>query len=90
MSDLISRSVVKTRKPHQCFGCLTSIPQGTNAEQNKCKSDNGLYTIYLCLDCVEFEKTLPDGYWEPDDGYSEGDLAIAKREEGWNQEVNAQ
>jgi len=80
MSDLLSYGVVKTRKSHKCFGCLASIPQGANAERNVCRGDNGLYTIYLCLDCAYFEKTLPDDYWEPNEGYREGDLAIAKQE----------
>ena len=89
MSELLSYGVVKTRKPHQCFGCLTLIQKGANAERNVCKGDNGLYTIYLCLDCAEFEKTLPDDYWEPDEGYCEGDLDIAKEEEGWNRKVQS-
>lgn len=79
MSDLLSYGVVKTRKSHKCFGCLTPIPQGANAEQNVCRGDSGLYTIYLCEDCIAFEKTLPADYWI-DGEYGEGELAIAKQE----------
>ena len=79
MSELIRRQTVTTRKPHQCFGCCTTIPSGSQAERDTCKSDYFIYTIYLCEDCITFEKTLPTDYWI-DGSYREGDLAIAKQE----------
>ncbi len=79
MSKLIRRQTVTTRKPHRCFGCCTTIPSGSQAERDTCKSDYIIYTIYLCKDCIAFEKTLPADYWI-DGGYGEGDLAIAKQE----------
>ena len=89
MSELISFDIVKLRKPNRCFGCLAPLPKGSTAERNVCKGDSGLYTIYLCEDCAEFEKTLPDEYWA-DGCYYEGDLREAKRQEGWKTEVKAE
>ena len=79
MSELIRRQTVTTRKSHRCFGCCKTITKGSQAERNTCKSDDIIYNIYLCEDCLAFEKTLPADYWI-DDSYREGELAIAKQE----------
>ena len=81
MSERIRSQIVTTRKPHRCFGCCKTIPTGSPAERDVCRSDDIMYTIYLCEDCIAFEKTLPADYWI-DGEYGEGELAIAKQEQG--------
>ena len=87
MCNIIDRRIVKTRKPHRCFGCHSTIPASANAERSTNVDDGRIYNIYLCEDCMEFSKTLPDGYWEADGCYFEGDLTTAKQVEGWKANV---
>lgn len=90
MSNIIDQHIVKTRKPHRCFGCLEMMPTGSSVERCTIVDGDQIYANYLCEDCVEFSKTLPSDYWADDGFYYEGDLAIAKVEEGWNQEVKTE
>ena len=83
MSNVIDQHIVKTRKPHRCFGCLEMIPAGANVDRSTIVDGALIYTAYLCEDCVEFSETLPSDYWTDNGCYYEGDLAIAKREEEW-------
>lgn len=83
MCELLDQRVVKTRKHHCCFGCLASIPVGSTVERSTIVDSGGIYATYLCEDCVEFLRTLPNGYWAYDDCYYNGDLAMAKQLEGW-------
>ena len=82
MVVVIDRKIVLTRKNHNCFGCLASIPAGSSAVRSTNVYEGKIYTIYLCEDCNEFCGTLPDGYWAHE-GYYEGDLIEAKLQEGW-------
>ena len=82
MCDVIDQRIVKTRKSHRCFGCLEMIPTGSNVLRSTITDGGEIYANYLCKDCMAFSKTLPSDYWV-DGCYHEGDLAIAKREEGW-------
>lgn len=86
MCDILDQRIVKTRKPRRCFGCLASITVGSKAERTTYVDGGEIYTNYLCEDCMEFSKTLPDEYWA-DGCYYEGDLREAKRQEGWKTEV---
>ena len=54
------KTVLKTRRPHRCFGCGRRIPKGTRAETVRVANDGTVSTTYTCLDCSEFEKT-PNG-----------------------------
>ena len=82
MCDILDQRIVKTRKHHCCFGCLASIPVGSTVERTTNVGSGEIYTNYLCEDCVEFSKTLPEEYWAHG-CYYRGDLAEAKRLEGW-------
>ena len=86
MSDIIDERTVKTRKPHQCFGCREVIPTGSTVLRSTIVDGGEIYATYLCDDCVEFNKTLPSDYWM-DGCYYEGDLAEAKRQEEWKTEA---
>ena len=66
MRDVLDQRVVKTRNPHFCFGCLESIPVGSKVELSTIVDSGGIYATYLCEDCVEFLRTLPNGYWAVD------------------------
>ena len=79
MSGLIRSQTVTVRKPHRCFGCCKTIPVGAKAKYQYIKDLSDSYGLYICEDCIAFEKTLPADYWI-DGGYSEGELAIAKQE----------
>ena len=68
MSEVIGRRVVKTRKPHVCFGCGRKIPAGSQMERS-CVADGILWTCYLCETCQEVSRELDYG-----DEYSFGDL----------------
>ena len=83
MSDIIDERTVKTRKPHPCFGCREAIPTRSNVLRSTIVDGALIYTAYLCEDCVAFSETLPSDYWTDNGYYYEGDLAIAKCEEGW-------
>ena len=62
MCDILDQRIVKTRKHHCCFGCLASIPVGSTVERTTNVGSGEIYTNYLCEDCVEFSKTLPEEY----------------------------
>ena len=48
--EVLRSGIVKTRKDHQCHGCLTNIPKGTNVYSQTNVSD-GIYTLYMCDEC---------------------------------------
>lgn len=60
MSEQLSSKIVKTRKPHQCFGCLIEIKAGSKAEYTTCKDGGELYSAYWCMNCVEFLNEIHD------------------------------
>jgi hypothetical protein len=66
--NVISK-LVKTRKPHKCWGCGDNLPVGQLA--TSCTSfEDGVMTTYWCYVC--------DSYWkehmDDSDGINEGDL----------------
>lgn len=52
MSRLISYKIVKTRKPHFCFGCAREFPAGTSMEYDTVV-DGEIFNIYICSTCQE-------------------------------------
>lgn len=68
MADVIGRHIVKTRKPHVCFGCGRQFQPGTIMERS-CVVDVGLWTCYLCDTCQEIAASMPYG-----DDFGYGDL----------------
>lgn len=68
MSDVIGRRIIKTRKPHICFGCGREFPSGSTMERS-CVVDGTLWTCYLCATCQVVSSELSWG-----DEYGFGDL----------------
>lgn len=62
------RHIVTVRKKHQCHWCLKIINVWEKAESWTYTFDWDIYTLYECLDCVEFVKKYPDCF---EDDYGE-------------------
>ena len=72
---------VTTRKDHQCFGCLLTIPKGTITRYRFSVHDN-LYDgggYYLCQSCLDIEEEIPNDYFV-DEGIPEGFITEYERE----------
>lgn len=50
----ISRTKVKTRKDHWCFGCLEKIVKGTLCERYVGTTDDDMTTFHTCQECLDF------------------------------------
>lgn len=69
----LSNSIVKTRKTHQCFGCLLKYPKGTKMDRSAYVDDGRAYSVYLCIPCLRIlekyrmyivdytDNTVPEG-----------------------------
>lgn len=57
MSEVIGRKMVKTRKPHVCFGCGREFPAGTRMESSFVVDDKP-WSCYLCKTCLKVEAEL--------------------------------
>ena len=57
MSEVIGRKMVKTRKPHTCFGCGREFPTGTRMESSVVVDDKP-WSCYLCRTCLKVEAEL--------------------------------
>lgn len=71
----LSASVVVTRKPHTCWGCLRKFPAGSMLLSESIASDGSIGNSYTCQDCYhetlswdvhEWESTCTGnvGYWK--------------------------
>ena len=74
---VLNDKFVKTRKPHQCFGCNRVFPSKTNMRRFSAVV-KGLPThLYFCEECHEHSKGYTDDDWEVtyqgDIGYWKGD-----------------
>ena len=49
--ETINEGTRKTRKPHKCFDCYTTIPAGTVVYFFTGKMDGRVYTLYFHQDC---------------------------------------
>lgn len=67
MIDVIGRKIVKTRKPHVCFGCGREFPKGTEMERS-CIVDGELWTSYLCSTCQKITQNMR---WGDEFGFGE-------------------
>lgn len=80
MSEFNERKEVKTRKRHQCLGCLDKFPPGTQMVNNKGMFEDHFYNYYLCYSCEEFLKEhrewFEDGVWP--DCVNEGKEELAR------------
>lgn len=60
MSILLRNKIVKTRKEHNCHGCLEIIPRGTLVNIQVGVDSNRIYTIYMCDKCQNWCKGCRD------------------------------
>lgn len=67
---------VKTRKPHQCIGCLETYPKGSLLLYRAYVFDGEFQTDYLCDNCVKALGDMDSSDME--DGFMAGDLR-----QGW-------
>lgn len=71
----IDSRVVKTRKKHQCLGCLDIIPPGSSVQRNTGTWEGEIGSSYVCGPCEEYLGL----YWDEHE-YSEGQLGDARNE----------
>lgn len=53
MPEIIAHKYVKTRKPHNCFGCAREFPKGSILKRETVKDDE-IFTAYICPDCEDY------------------------------------
>lgn len=70
--EALTQKLVKTRKPHTCFGCGRAFPAGTAMEFSTIADGGTVNNSYLCETCVEVvaEISNESGYFK----YYFGDL----------------
>jgi len=56
--------IVKTRKPHQCYGCGKIFPPGIEMTYNTTVGEDGFFKGYWCDDCNEKFKKFDEWDWE--------------------------
>lgn len=83
MSDFSNWNTVITRKDHTCNGCLAKIPKGTEVTHGSGKFEGSMFACYLCADCDKFLQENPD---VREEGFCDGDIGMARREEGESNE----
>lgn len=71
--ETLRYKLVRTRKPHKCWGCAVEYPKGTEMH-SICVADGGEMSSYhYCKVCeAYYAKFVPA--WD-DEGYAFGDLA---------------
>lgn len=88
MSKILDSRLVKTRKPHKCFGCDRTFPAGTIMELSTVVDVDKLFGSYLCDVCLEIVSDFPLG-----EEFCRGDLRDEalereadriKRRQQWN------
>lgn len=68
MSEVLNPHMVKTRKPHVCFGCGREFSKSTMMERSAV-IDDGAWTCYLCETCLSITQKMRYG-----DEFGHGDL----------------
>ena len=80
MGLCLTSKVVKTRKPHRCYGCYQLQPVGSLLRYESGTIDGGMWSSYMCPVCQEIwedmHKQDPFAY----ESISEGDLFEAKED----------
>ncbi|MDA8212113.1 MAG: hypothetical protein M0021_09585 [Clostridia bacterium] len=74
--------VKKTRKEHQCKGCLIKIPAGSGAKYFAGRVEGEFSTGYLCKEC---DKYLREHSKDFEDFWHEGEIGELRREAGYRQ-----
>jgi hypothetical protein len=67
--DIISDKVVKTRKPHMCFGCGRKFEKGTTMNCQVNKHDGEIHAVYSCETCQELMRDHGELFWDECEGF---------------------
>lgn len=80
--DVLKNEDIKTRKPHQCFGCLKTIPKGSIAHVQVNNDGGTLNSIYTHPACEKIIREMAiDMHY--DDTYDEECVTQYLRDEGF-------
>jgi hypothetical protein len=69
--DVLTQKLVKTRKPHTCFGCGRAFPAGTSMEFSTIADDGTVNNSYLCKTCVDVVDQISSEYGYFEYGFGE-------------------
>jgi hypothetical protein len=69
--NYIGAKIVKTRKPHLCWGCTKKFPLGSRMTAVTV-ADDVICTFYWCDECQTILDSLP--MFEREEGWDEGQL----------------
>ena len=69
--NYVGAKIVKTRKPHHCWGCANEFPAG-NSMTAVTVADDTICTFYWCSDCQTILDSLPA--FERSEEWDEGQL----------------
>ena len=72
--DILEQGIVKTRKPHKCWGCREVLPAGTKVYRCKAVDAGTISTSYWCPACRAVYQDL-DRRVLVEDGIAYGDIA---------------
>lgn len=69
--DVLMDKLVKTRKPHQCFGCLREMRPGSMMKYLAAVDAGEFLSVYFCAVCDEYMSIYD---FRSDDEIGEGEL----------------
>jgi hypothetical protein len=83
-ATFLREKLVVTRKPHRCWGCRKLLPRATVCLASTNVADGEAYTIYVCRECNEYEKSEEFRKLFKERGYDfeeflEGDIGILRK-----------
>ena len=70
--EVIRDTIVKTRKPHKCWGCTVDLAVGSYVWASTSVDEGFIATVYWCSGCGEVIREM--AAWEKEDGFSFGEL----------------
>ena len=70
--DQLTNKQVKTRKPHNCWGCAREYPAGTEMQLVESVDQGEFYRAYWCKECLSLFAYIPT--YMDDDGWAYGEL----------------
>jgi len=77
--DQLTLKTVKTRKPHNCWGCTKEYPAGTEMTYSVAVDQGEFSAAYWCEDCTEIMNNLEE--WVKEDGISYGEFLDSEYDE---------
>lgn len=80
---VIKDRVVRTRKPHRCWGCTMLLPAGSRVLAVVSAEDGRISTAYWCDTCAEIAQEQNDG-----EGFYYGEMQQEAEERRGQHETN--